>query len=115
MDQEMEREFRAIVADETPLLWLSFSYPGSTTLPRYLNNLQERVEYTHEVLMNKNENASVFSFWLPGLFDPGNFLSLIVQHEARKQGYPTDEMAMQWSVTEICDDSLLHRRDTDDV
>ena len=45
MDDEMEEEFKAIICEKTPLKWLSQSYPASTILPNFLNDLQTRVAY----------------------------------------------------------------------
>jgi hypothetical protein len=48
--------------------------------------------------------VELFRFWLPGLFDPGHFFVLILQHEARQRGLPLETMTYKYTVTGIYDD-----------
>lgn len=131
LDQEMEAEFFGIINDQTPTQWLAVSYPGSGVLPVYLHNLQQRIDYMNSIINpNLNQghshpihqqisaglsrepaeasrgNKELFKFWLPGLFDPGNFFVLILQHEARNKGLPLETMTFKYTVTGIFDDML---------
>lgn len=63
--------------------WLSKSFPGSLSLANYLGNLQERIAYIKEVLEQSDPTNRPRAFWLPGLYDPANFFTVIQQQEAR--------------------------------
>jgi len=61
----------------------------------------------HHVLEHEppaNGNFDLFRFWLPGLFDPGNFFVLILQQEARKRGLPLETMTYKFTATGLYDD-----------
>lgn len=79
LDQAMEEELYGIINDKTPARWLSVSYPGSSVLPTYLHNLQRRIDYINSILNEDLEqNQEMFKFWLPGLFDTGNFFTMML-------------------------------------
>jgi len=112
MEDEMEEEFRAVICDKTPLKWLSLSYPSSRILPNFLDNLQERVEYINEMLDQKEDGLELQKFWLPGLFDPGSFFSMILQQEGRRRKVPLNELSFQYSIAPNQEDSQDKKSDS---
>ena len=100
-DAGMEAVLQSICTDCTPPSWLLKSYPGSESLPNYLSNLQDRVDYIKEVLEQKEPTQRLFAFWLPGLFDQANFFSVLLQQEARARKQPLHSLSLQYTVTDI--------------
>mmetsp|Transcript_12587 Transcript_12587/g.19604 ORF Transcript_12587/g.19604 Transcript_12587/m.19604 type:complete len:90 (+) Transcript_12587:5242-5511(+) len=77
LDPELETVLQNILIDQTPESWLLKSFPSSLSLPSFIMNLQERVNYMREILETPGI-AKLTHFWLPGLFDPGNFFSILL-------------------------------------
>lgn len=84
-------------------MWLRYSFASSPILTSFLQILQDRVEYIREVIGEKsinNPNESLRSIWLPGFFDQGNLLSMLLQQEARKRKISVDELTFNFNLVE---------------
>lgn len=75
--------FDYIMCDRTPPMWRANSYPCLSSLPAYLSDLQERVDYIRGLLQQPVDSFSCF--WLPGFFNPRLLFSLLLHHAARVQ------------------------------
>ena len=81
VDPEAELELEAVACDQTPVRWLTHSFPASRNLSSFLRNLKERVAYCTSLvdyLLSTKEPPSVEIFWLPGFFSPSSLLALLL-------------------------------------
>lgn len=102
LDDDMQEELQCIICDRTPPGWLNVSFSGSPTLPAYMENLKERIDYINSLISTRRQGPQLFKFWMPGFYDPSNLLTLLLQHEARKVGKQLDEMTFVYRVTDVC-------------
>lgn len=102
----LEQTMKCILIDETPTDWLLKSFPSSQSLPSFLGNLQERVDYINEIMDSERPRLDLWAFWLPGLFDQAHFFTALVQQQARRLKLPLDSLNISYTVSDLALDCM---------
>ena len=100
LDYATESEFRDLIRDVTPPKWLAMSFPSSPTLPGFLIDLQERVDYIREL----STKEDVKKFWLPGFYCKNSFFAMILQSEALSCDVALDDLTFNFKVINNSDE-----------
>jgi len=69
--------------------------------------LNTRVDYIADLIDQKRDHKPFNLFWMPGIFDHRNLLTMILQHEARKEGCQLDNMTFEYTVSSMTDQHIL--------
>jgi len=102
----LEQTMKCILIDETPTDWLLKSFPSSQSLPSFLGNLQERVDYINEIMDSERPRLDLWAFWLPGLFNQAHFFTALVQQQARRLKLPLDSLNISYTVSDLALDCM---------
>lgn len=94
MNSELENVFDSIFDGKIPELWKSKSYPSLKPLSSYIKNLQERLSFFQDWILN----GPPIIFNLSSLFFTQSFLTGIRQNYARAKTIPIDTIDFDFQV-----------------
>lgn len=66
---------------------------------KFIDNLIVRIKYIKELLGKAaNDDFNVRDFWMPGFYNPRNFLTTLMQEVARKQRISIEQLTINFRI-----------------
>lgn len=94
MSPALEVLSNSLILGRIPEAWAKVSYPSMKTLPNYISDFVDRMDFLYEWFLDgKPEN-----FWLSGFFFTQAFLTGAKQNYARKYTIPIDQLTFDFEV-----------------
>eukprot|EP00742_Colponemidia_sp_Colp-10_P004589 GILJ01004897.1.p1 GENE.GILJ01004897.1~~GILJ01004897.1.p1 ORF type:complete len:2544 (-),score=425.95 GILJ01004897.1:114-7634(-) len=109
MSERMDTLLTCLLVDKVPATWTKLAYPSLKPLGSWvidvLRRVRQLVSWTGDCILPK-------CVWLSGLFNPGAFLTAVMQVAARKNNWPLDKMTLQTEMTKMSSETVnVHHRE----
>ena len=98
-DSITEETFECLQTEKTPKEWIKYAYPCHPDITLFIANLKLRVEYIKELAQQfKNQVVTVRRFWMPGFFNPKNFLSTLMSVVSRQEKISLERLHIKYRI-----------------
>jgi dynein heavy chain len=112
MSADLDLMYSALLNNSVPTLWSRVSYPSLKPLASWIADLQARILFIAEWLIQGKPNA----YWLSGLFFPQGFLTAVLQTHARKYTIAIDTLLFNFNLLDnIYDKKAIETPPSDGV
>ena len=112
MSEELDSMYLKIQNNQQPDNWTKVGYPSLKPLSSWFKDLIKRVAFMQDWLQNGNPA----SYWLPGLFFPQGFMTVVLQTHARTYRIAIDALSFSFDfldaedaeqITEAAEDGVF--------
>ena len=98
---EIERLWSQVQTNLIPNSWRRYAFQTAyVTLADFIIELVEKVKFWQHLLKC---NSQVPAVWVPGFFDPSQFLNALRQRKSREENIPARMIKNTYEVTDIID------------
>ena len=97
LSDEMEDIMIALADNRVPRAWEKVAYPSLRSLGAWVVDLGDRARYLRAWCHEPNLSLPKVT-WLPGLFAPKTFLTVVQQFTAHRNGWSLDRTSVQTEV-----------------
>ncbi|KAF5300254.1 hypothetical protein FQR65_LT09209 [Abscondita terminalis] len=97
MTPTLETLQMSLLLSRIPESWARVSYPSLKTLPNYITDFVDRMQFLHKWFTDGKPD----NFWISGFFFPQAFLTGAKQNYARKYSIPIDQITFDFNVLKV--------------
>jgi dynein heavy chain len=94
MSEDLDSMYSSLMNSQVPAIWHKISYPSLKPLGSWMRDLNRRVAFMSNWLMNGNPAC----YWISGFFYPQSFITGVLQTHSRRYSLSIDSLSFSFSV-----------------